>query len=76
MKFLRTALALCVLALMLGSSIELRADDCYVDNTGCCYEDACNNAWVAPTVALSAIAVVAIVAVVVQNSSGSSHHSH
>jgi len=76
MKLLRKVLALSVLAAMLSSSVDLCADDSYVDDSGSSYDNGVTSTWVAPTVALSAIAVVAIVAVVVQNSSGSSHHSH
>jgi len=86
MKLFKKMVVLATAAGMLSSSVELSAQDSngyyvdnngtYVDNSGYCYDNSTTSSFLAPGIALGAIAIAAIVAVAVSNSGSGHHHSH
>lgn len=79
MKKFKKMIAFATLLALLGSTVEVNAQE-YVSNAGgICYEECRQCHSYAPAIALGTIAAVAIIAIAVQNRSHGGHghgHSH
>ncbi len=78
MKLKNKFIALATALAMFGASHNYVAADgcCPCPSAGCGYDDCCGSPYLAPAIALGAIAVVAIVAVAVQDHGHHHNHGH